>query len=77
MREAGDTSRMAQTVCIIISAQDRTRLTAVVQDRNRPHKHVQRAKIVRIRCGGITFNFRSFRARLAAEARTEMSAHAK
>ena len=30
-----------------------------------------------IRCGGITFNFRSFRARLAAEARTEMSAHAK
>ncbi len=35
------------------------------------------ARMHRIRCGGITFNFRSFRARLAAEARTEMSAHAK
>jgi transposase len=37
---------MAQTVCIILSAEDRTRLMAVVQDRNRLHKHVQRAKIV-------------------------------
>jgi transposase len=37
---------MAQTVCIILSAEDRARLTSVIQDRNRLHKHVQRAKIV-------------------------------
>jgi transposase len=37
---------MAQTVCIILSSEDRTRLTAVIQDRNRLQKHVQRAKIV-------------------------------
>jgi transposase len=37
---------MAQTVCILVGAEDRTRLTAIVGDRNRPHKHVQRANIV-------------------------------
>jgi len=37
---------MAQTVCILLSSEDRSRLAAVIQDRNRLHKHVQRAKIV-------------------------------
>ena len=37
---------MAQTVCPILSADDRTRLTAIIGDRNRPNKHVQRASIV-------------------------------
>jgi transposase len=37
---------MAQTVSIIINADDRERLIAVVGDRNRPQKHVQRARII-------------------------------
>jgi len=37
---------MAQTVCIRVGAEDRTRLAAIFGDRNRPHKHVQRANIV-------------------------------
>jgi hypothetical protein len=37
---------MAQTVSVIIGVDDRERLTAVVGDRNRPHKHIQRARIV-------------------------------
>jgi transposase len=37
---------MAQTVCIILGAEDRTRLAAVIGDRNRPHTHVQRARII-------------------------------
>jgi transposase len=37
---------MAQTVSVIIGAEDRQRLAAVVGDRNRPQKHVQRARIV-------------------------------
>ena len=37
---------MAQTVCIILSPEDRLRLAAVIQDRNSPQKHVQRAKII-------------------------------
>jgi len=37
---------MAQTVCILLSDGDRTRLAAIVGDRNRPQKHVQRARIV-------------------------------
>src|ERR1700761_4881102 len=37
---------MAQTVCILLGAEDRTRLAAIIDDRNRPQKHVQRAKIV-------------------------------
>ena len=37
---------MAQTVCVIVSALDRDRLRAVVADRNRPRKHVERARIV-------------------------------
>ena len=37
---------MAQTLCPIVSADDRARLEAVVADRNRPQKHVARARIV-------------------------------
>src|SRR6516162_4373958 len=37
---------MAQTVCILAPAEDRERLLAIVADRNRPLKHVQRAKII-------------------------------
>ncbi len=37
---------MAQTVCILRGAEDRTRLSAIIGDRNRPQKHVQRAKII-------------------------------
>src|SRR5512147_2668265 len=37
---------MAQTVNVIVAAEDRARLAAVVGDRNRPQKHVQRARIV-------------------------------
>ena len=35
-----------QTVCIILAEGDRERLKAIVGDRNRPLKHVQRAQIV-------------------------------
>jgi len=37
---------MAQTVSVIVSFEDRERLAAVLDDRNRPLKHVQRAQIV-------------------------------
>jgi len=37
---------MAQEVCLIVGTDDRARLTAVVGDRGRPLKHVQRARIV-------------------------------
>jgi transposase len=37
---------MAQTVCIILSSEDRVRLAAVIGDRNSLQKHVQRAKII-------------------------------
>ena len=37
---------MAQTVCVIIGAEDRARLAAIIGDRRRPLKHVQRARIV-------------------------------
>ena len=37
---------MAQTVSVIVSAEDRARLAAIIGDRNRPQKHVQRARIV-------------------------------
>jgi DDE superfamily endonuclease/homeodomain-containing protein len=37
---------MSQTVSVIVSAEDRARLAAIVGDRSRPLKHVQRAKIV-------------------------------
>ena len=37
---------MAQTVSIILNAADRVRLEELLGDRNRPLKHIQRAKIV-------------------------------
>jgi hypothetical protein len=37
---------MAQEVCVMVGAEDRARLAAVVGDRRRSLKHVQRARIV-------------------------------
>jgi len=37
---------MAQTVCVMLSAEDRSRLQAIVGDRSRPLKHVCRARII-------------------------------
>ena len=37
---------MAQTVCPLVSAEDRARLEAIVADRNRAQKHVVRARII-------------------------------
>ena len=37
---------MAQTLCPLVSAEDRSRLAAIIGDRNRPQKHVARACIV-------------------------------
>jgi transposase len=37
---------MAQDVCVIVSTEDRARLAAIVGDRSRPLKHVQRARLV-------------------------------
>jgi len=37
---------MAQTISVIVNAEDRERLTAVLSDRNRPQKHIQRARII-------------------------------
>ena len=41
-----DTIRMSQNVCPLISAEDRVRLEAIIADRNRPQKHVARARII-------------------------------
>jgi transposase len=37
---------MAQEVCVVLSAAEREQLTAITADRNRPRKHVERARIV-------------------------------
>src|SRR6516162_6616997 len=37
---------MAQQVCVVLSAGEREQLTAIAADRNRPRKHVDRARIV-------------------------------
>ncbi len=37
---------MAQTVCVVLSSSDRKVLEAIVADRNRPQKHVERAQVV-------------------------------
>ena len=37
---------MAQTVSLLLSAQDRVGLQGIIEDRGRPVKHVQRAQIV-------------------------------
>jgi len=37
---------MAQTVSVIVGAEERARLAAILADRNRPQKHAQRANII-------------------------------
>jgi transposase len=37
---------MAQTACPLVSVADRARLAAILADRNRPQKHVARARII-------------------------------
>ena len=37
---------MAQTVNVVVSEEDRQRLAAIVSDRSRPLKHIQRARII-------------------------------
>ena len=37
---------MAQTLCVLAGADDRARLAAIIADRSRPLKHVQRARII-------------------------------
>jgi hypothetical protein len=37
---------LAQTVCVVLSTAEREQLAAIVADRNRPRKHVERARIV-------------------------------
>ncbi len=37
---------MARDVCVIVGAEDRARLAAVVGERSRPHEHVARARII-------------------------------
>jgi len=41
-----DPAAMAQTVWIFLSADDRARLAAIIVDRNRLQKHIQRAQII-------------------------------
>lgn len=41
-----DSATMAQTVSLIVSTQDRARLAAIIGDRSRPLKHIQRARII-------------------------------
>jgi hypothetical protein len=37
---------MAQEVCVTVGTEDRARLAAIIADRNRPLKHIQRAQII-------------------------------
>ena len=37
---------MAQRVCVVLSSAEREQLAAIAADRNRPRKHVERARIV-------------------------------
>src|SRR5215472_14530076 len=37
---------MAQQVCVVLSSAEREQLAAIAADRNRPRKHVDRARIV-------------------------------
>src|ERR1051325_2078717 len=41
-----DFAEMAQEVCFTVSAADRAHLAAIIDDRNRPLKHIQRAQII-------------------------------
>src|SRR5499433_4196325 len=40
------TGAMAQQVCVVLSAAEREQLAAIAADRNRPRKHIERARIV-------------------------------
>ena len=44
---------MAQTVSVIVSTEDRARLLAIIGDRGRPLKHIQRARIVLYSADGL------------------------
>src|SRR3954467_7142752 len=44
--QACESAWMAQTVSVLLSVQDRVWLQRVVEDRRRPVKHVQRARII-------------------------------
>ena len=37
---------MAQQICVVLSTMERERLAAIAADRNRPRKHVERARLV-------------------------------
>src|ERR1700737_5475679 len=37
---------MAQQVCVVVSTAEREQLAAIAADRNRPRKHLERARIV-------------------------------
>jgi transposase len=41
-----DSASMAHEICPLVAAEDRVRLEAIIADRNRPQKHVIRARIV-------------------------------
>jgi hypothetical protein len=43
---------MAQTVCVVVNGRDRQRLEAIASDRNRPRKHIERARVVLASVGG-------------------------
>ena len=43
---------MAQTVCVIVDTSDRKRLEAIASGRQRPRKHVERARVVLASIGG-------------------------
>lgn len=45
---------MAQTVSLIVSTEDRARLAAIIGDRSRPLKHIQRARIVLYSADGLS-----------------------
>src|SRR4029450_3920482 len=47
---------MREGISIEVSAADRARLEAVVADRNRPQKHVWRARIILATAGGLGTN---------------------
>ena len=41
-----DSAAMSQDLCVIVSGEDRARLAAIIEDRNRPLKHIQRAQLI-------------------------------
>src|SRR2546421_1648705 len=43
---AWGTGAMAQQICVVLSTAEREQLAAIAADRNRPRKHVERARIV-------------------------------